>query len=387
MRHNSHIGFPGVAFFEMTAYAVSSIILAFFATAGAIPMLRVLPQLLQANEDGSPRVLPDSVRPRIAGAGVFFGIFLASFYLLEPMPEASGGLVLGAVLLMIIGGLAEGIGKRPLGAIRALAAGAFGSLVAGVFALEYLDFIQIRWTVGFFLVLVAALITPLAMARMANRGPSSAIAPMAIGLIEVLMLLLFGAVAAVDKAHYALADEFLIVALPAVGSITAALIYLSPTPWRRQALVATGIGGSLALGLLISWGVLRMGPATIRHYGGMSALLWLIAIPVFELVLDFWRFWYARVGPGLDFPGRVFNRAVNRTHSLQYLCSSSLVFGLAGILLWRFELYGYWSTFGLVPAFIAWTLLPQALARVALRHRLAGASRDSSAGATNRQTS
>ena len=375
----------------MNAYAVSSIVLAFFATAGAIPMLRVLPLLLRREVDGAPPTLPDNACPRIAGAGVFFGIFLASFYLLEPMPDAAGGLVLGAVLMIVIGGLAEGIGSRPMGAVRALAGGAFGALVAGVFALEYLDFSLIRWTPGFFLVLVTALITPLAMARMANRGPASASAgaPMFIGLIEVLMLLLFGAVAAIDKANYALADEFLIVALPAVGSIAAALIYLSPMPWRRQALVATGIGGSLALGLLISWGVLRMGPATVRHYGGMSALLWLVAIPMFELVLDFWRFFHQRVGTGFDLPGRLFNRAINRPHSLFYLCASSLVFGLAGIVLWRVELYGYWSTFGLVPAFLAWVLLPEAIARLTLRRRpaTAGASLDPSSGASNRQAS
>ena len=374
----------------MSAYAVSSIILAFFATAGAIPLLRVMPQLVRGGADGEGAPLPGNPRPRIAGAGVFFGIFIASFYLLEPMPDAAGGLVLGALLLIVIGGVAEGIGQRRMSARRAFVAGGFGTLVAGLFALEYLDFLQIRWTVGFFLVLIAALMSPLAMARMANRDDSGIASPMWIGLIEVLMLLLYGALSAVDKHLYALADEFLIVALPAIGAIAAALIYVSPTPWRKQALVATGIGGSLALGLLIAWGVLRMGPATVRHDGGMSALLWLIAIPLFELALDAWRYWYARVGPQyFDLPSRIFQRAVNRRHSLQYLCAMSIVYGLVGILLWRLEVLGYWSTFGLLPAFLIFVLMPEHFARFIVRRRPGKAVGviDASSRASNRQAS
>ncbi|MGE0315995.1 MAG: hypothetical protein AB7P21_30640 [Lautropia sp.] len=371
----------------MNAYAVSSIILAFFATAGAIPMLRVLPQVLRSGALGEPLPVPDTAHPRVAGPGVFFGIFIASFYLLDPTPAAAGGLVLGALLLIVIGSVAEEVGPRPARPWRAFAAGTVGTVVAGVFALEYLDYYRTGWTIGFFVVLIAALLTPLAMARMANRAGASAAAPTAIGLIEVLSLLLFGALSAVDRSRYALADEFLVVALPAVGSLVAALIYQLPMPWRRQALVATGIGGSLALGLLIAWGVLRLGPATARSYGGMSALLWLIAVPLFELVLDAVRFWYVRFGGRLDLPGRPIRRVSLRLHSLPYLCTSAVVMSSIGLVLWHLEIVGALSAFLLLPAFAVYLLVPQVLAAFPIGRGLATSALDQAAGASNRQAS
>lgn len=335
----------------MPASAFASLLIAFVAAAGAVPLLR---DLLRN-------------RPALHSAGgiaMALGVLVAAFYS-DPWPSSNLGLVLGSCLLLAGGVWFDQRHPQQAGRHRYSSFEMIGSLVAAVFLFGHLDHDRVTWSIGFMMLAAASLLLPMAVSAL-DRLPTANPALSAVMVLTQLMLLVcFGAVNAAGGSRYSLYQEFAIVAIPVAGALIGCLIYLSSMPWRRQAGVAIGVGGLLSLGLLLSWGVLRLGSITAEVRGGTTALLWLVAVPVFELL----RSWSlrltgrllscARFRHSLSFRAR---RQLRSMHEVNYsavaLVTVQLLAGLLGIGLCAMEVSGYLMMLLLGVFALAYMLLP-----------------------------
>jgi len=184
-------------------------------------------------------------------------------------------------------------------------------------------------------------------------------------LVQLLLLMFFGAANADGGSRYSLYAEFAIVALPVIGALLGCLVYLSSMPWRTRPGVALGTGGLLALGFMISWGALRLGSITAEVRGGTTALLWLVAVPVFEFVRESVGRLAGRMAAQrwLQQPGsaglRHLVQAVCHAHySPAALLSIQAALGLAGIGLCKLDTSGYFLTLALLALGVAYMLVP-----------------------------
>ncbi|MDO4681347.1 MAG: hypothetical protein Q4B17_00965 [Lautropia sp.] len=338
----------------MPTSAFASLLIAFVAAAGAVPLLR---DLLRG-------------RPALRSAGgwaMSLGVLVAAFYS-DPWPVSDHGLVFGAVSLLAAGlwfdhrqqpSVGAGVGARRVFEI-------LGSLVAAIFLFGYLDHDRVTWSVGFMMLAAVSLILPVATAALARLPTSTPALPAFMVLVQLLLLLAFGALNAAGGSRYSLYGEFAIVAVPVIGALMGCLIYLSSMPWRPQAGIAIGAGGLLALGLLVSWGILRLGSITAEVLGGTTALLWLVAVPILELM----REWLLVRGLAWLVDARWLQRpawagirralpALCRTHySPAALVIVQVLFGLSGIALCALQASGYLMTLLLLLLAVAYMALP-----------------------------
>lgn len=333
----------------MPTSAFASFLIAFVAAAGAVPLLR---DLLRA----SPALRS------AGGVAMCLGVLVAAFYS-DPWPPSDHGLVFGALTLIGAGLWLDfrcqgvpGVAKRRVFEL-------FGTLVAAVFLFAYLDHDRVTWSVGFMMLTLVCLSLPVATASLDRLPTATPALPAAMVLVQLLLLVFFGVLNADGGSRYSLYQEFAIVAVPVMGALAGCLIYLSSMPWRRQAGIAVGAGGLLALGLLIAWGALRLGAITAEVRGGTTALLWLVVVPVLELVRDWVQQLAARFASGRQLAGarvgRTWLDAMCRTHySAPALIAAQLVFGLMGLGLCYWQSSGYLMMLLLLPFAVAYMLLP-----------------------------
>ena len=341
----------------MGTFALASLVIGLFGTLGAIHLLR----MVASAGSGAPApesITPDSgaIQRSAGGLGMLMGIAVASFYM-DPWPYSAKGLVYASMFFVLAGAWLERKGSLEQKPLFMVVCGLVGTLVSTWFALDYLDWSLVIWSVGFVLLLCSALLAPFATAMLPQSSRATPALPSLLVLVEVSLLLLFGAVSAVEHDRYALFAEFAVVAMPAVGAILACLIYVARMPWRARPAVLIGMGGHMALGLLVAWGVLRLGARSAGGAGATTALLWLVSVPFFELargaiawcaqrcLLDPLLGPWARHAPAL-------RRFVEGTgYSTASACAFAFVLGLVGLGLWQLDVSGYWSTLGLLPAF------------------------------------
>lgn len=336
----------------MPTSAFASLLIAFVAAAGAVPLLR--------------DILRGKPSARSAGGwAMSLGVLIAAFYS-DPWPASDHGLVFGAVSLLVAGLWLDHRAVQPPRTPVRRAFEIVGTLVAGIFLFGYLDQDRVTWSVGFMLLAVLSLVLPVATAALARLPTASPALPASMVLVQLLLLLAFGALNAAGGSRYSLYEEFAIVAVPVMGALMGCLIYLSSMPWRPQAGIAIGAGGLLGLGLLVSWGILRLGSITAEVRGGTTALLWLVAVPVLELVRE-WLLvrglaWLAdsRWLRGAAWTGfRQTLSAISRMHySGAALVVIQTLFGLTGIALCRLQASGYLMTLLLLMVGVAYMVLP-----------------------------
>lgn len=344
----------------MPTSAFASLLIAFVAAAGAVPLLR---DILRG-------------RPTVRSAGgwaMSLGVLIAAFYS-DPWPASDHGLVFGAVSLLIAG---LWLDHRPVQPARTGIRRLFeivGTLVAGVFLFGYLDHDRVTWSVGFMMLAAVGLILPVATAALDRLPTATPALPASMVLVQLLLLLAFGALNAAGGSRYSLYHEFAIVAVPVIGALMGCLIYLSSMPWRPQAGIAIGAGGLLALGLLVSWGILRLGSITAEVRGGTTALLWLVAVPVLELMRE-WLLvrgmaWLASSrwlsGPGWAGIRQSLPAMCRLHYSATALVGIQTLFGLTGIILCLLQASGYLMTLLLLLVAIAYMVLPVLVSKARL---------------------
>lgn len=341
----------------MGTFALASLVIGLFGTLGAIHLMR----MLLSARSGTPA--PDSITPSsgaiqrsAGGLGMLMGIAIASFYM-DPWPYSAKGLVYASMFFVLTGAWLERKGRLEQKPFIMVVCGLVGTLVSTWFALDYLDWEQVIWSVGFVLLLCSALLAPFATAMLPQASRATPALPSLLVLVEIALLLLFGAVTAVEADRRALFEEFAVVAMPAVGAILACLIYVARMPWRAKPAVLVGLGSHMALGLLVAWGALRLGARSAGGAGATTALLWLTAVPLFELVRGFIA-WCAKrclfdtlLGPW-SVHAPALRRFVEGTgYSTASTCAFAILMGLVGLGLWRLDVSGFGITLGLLPAF------------------------------------
>lgn len=343
----------------MPSSAFASLLIAFVAAAGAVPLLRDM--------------LRDKPTVRSAGGvAMSLGVLVAAFYS-DPWPASDHGLIFGGAGLIAAGLWLDHRTAQPaVPAVRRVF-DVLASVVAGIFLFAYLDHSQVTWSVGFIMLFAVSLMLPITTSALDRLPMASPALPAAMVLVQLLLLIFFGAANADGGARYSLYAEFAIVALPVIGALIGCLVYLSSMPWRAQPGIAIGAGGLLALGFLISWGILRLGSITAEVRGGTTALLWLVAVPVFE----FCRESMARVALSLSKTSLMqrpkaagLKRLLLSLRTAHYsplaLVLAQTLLGLAGLGLCMLGTSGYLLTLGLMAVAVVYMVLPVLVSRARL---------------------
>ena len=333
----------------MPTSAFVSLLIAFVAAAGAVPLLR---DLLR----GKPAV-------RSAGAvAMAMGVAVAAFYS-DPWPASDRGLIFGAASLVLAGLWLEPLVAKPFGATVRRVFEIVGTAVAAVFLFAWLDHGRVTWSVGFMMLAAVSVLLPIAASTLDRLPKATPALPAAMVVVQLLLLMFFGAANADGGSRYSLYEEFAIVALPVIGALVGCLIYLSSMPWRAHPGIAVGAGGLLALGFMVSWGSLRLGSITAEVRGGTTALLWLVAVPVFEFVREWLARGAARVAALRWLDGSpALRRLLQSVRTAHYspvaLVGIQAVLGLAGIGLCKLEVSGYLLTLALCGVAVAYMVVP-----------------------------
>ena len=333
----------------MPTSAFASLLIAFVAAAGAVPLLR---DLLR----GKPAV-------RSAGAvAMAMGVAVAAFYS-DPWPASDRGLIFGAASLVLAGLWLEPLVAKPFGATVRRVFEIVGTAVAAVFLFAWLDHGRVTWSVGFMMLAAVSVLLPIAASTLDRLPKATPALPAAMVVVQLLLLMFFGAANADGGSRYSLYEEFAIVALPVIGALVGCLIYLSSMPWRAHPGIAVGAGGLLALGFMVSWGSLRLGSITAEVRGGTTALLWLTAVPVFEFVREWLARGAARVAAQRWLDGSPLLRHLLLSVRVAHYSPAALLgiqaaMGLVGIGLCKLEVSGYLLTLGLGGVAAAYMVIP-----------------------------
>ena len=347
----------------MFSFAFASVLIAFVVTAGAIPLYRSFLQR-SASHDRDEEVLKPV--PKVAGAGMLFGVFMALFYL-DSSPGSATELLVAGVFLVLVG---SWLG-RP-GAEHSNHGWVFGyelgaSAIIGLGLMLAMSLGPIHWSLGSIVLLAMAMMTPAAISLLSRSPLATPALPAGIALIQLLLLALLGALGAHDMEELAQYKDFRIIALPTIGALIGALIYLCRMPWRTEAEVSTGVVTRLCLGLVVTWGAVGLGIGPGADNERTAALSWILAAPVFELLRRYAVAALTGIFPD-DGVARDRYAAANAGHSPASIGIFALMLGGIGIVLWHLQVPGVWSVLALAPAFMVYSIAPLLLPSLASSH-------------------
>ncbi len=148
------------------------------------------------------------------------------------------------------------------------------------------------------------------------------------------------------------------VLFPVAGALIAFLYYNMRAPWRQRATLFMGDGGSMMLGLIIAWAVIRLS----NYYGpsgmGAASALWIVAVPLFDLFSAIIR----RVSEGRTpmSPDRkhmhhlLIQRGVRVNGAVMTMNLIAFVCGAIGVVGWLLEVPQYYLFWSLVVLFAAY---------------------------------
>ena len=347
----------------MFSFAFASVLIAFVVTAGAIPLCRSFMERCASRGSAEEAVPPV---PKVAGAGMLFSVFIALFYL-DSSPGSATELLVAGVFLVLVG---SWLG-RP-GAEHSIQGGAFGyelaaSAIVGLGLMLAMPLVPVPWSLGSIVLLGMAMMTPAAISFLSRSPLATPALPAGIALIQLLLLALLGALGAHDMDELAQYKDFRIVALPTIGALIGALIYLCRMPWRAEAEVFTGVVTRLCLGLVVIWGAVGLGVGPGADNERTAALAWILAAPVFELLR---RFAVAALMGLLPDDGVARDGYALATagHSPTSIGIFALMLGGTGIVLWHLQVPAFWSALALVPAFMVYLIAPLLLPSWASSH-------------------
>ncbi len=356
-----------------------SLLIAFVATAGAIPICNALVRKRIQREGAA--AIEGPVTPRVAGAGIIAGVLIALFYL-EPTPALSVAPLLAAMALVVSGAwLQRHLLKAQPGRNvdrwylrESAAAVAAAALIFLPNAAQLPSFLLD----GGLALPLAALVTPLALSLLGRPREVTPALPLGVALVQILMLTSFAAVISAGVASPAHGSAFPTsgfpsLALPTMGALMAALVYLCRTPWRAAGVITAGTGTRLCLGLLVAWGALRLRGDLEIVYERDAVLLWILAVPVFEIVR---RCSVAIIdavvrsmadGVTSGVAGGIvpsvpvspeYQRVVMPSASPLVIVGATLAAGLVGLVLAHLQVSYRFSVFGLLPAMLIYLSAP-----------------------------
>ena len=324
--------------------SISSLLIAFFATLGAIPMCRRHQQ-----RSAPPSGGVDATRsiPRGAGAGMLAGVMVSLFYMDQGFPVGTDA-VGGGLLLILVGAWRE-----RQHATRARFYGPvpfeFGaSVLAGVVLLlsaPLHDFYS-SLAAGVFVALI--LTTPASLSLLSHSSLASPALPPVIVGIQLVLLAMVGYVTPATSS-----TEFNLIAPPLLGALMGVMLYLLRMPWRSEAAIALGSGARLCLGFVVAWAAVKL-MSTGTTASPLVAVIWILSPPIFESirVLAASSIEFAR-GPSAE------NRGVRPAdYSPVVVAILAALLGGTGILLHLQGLPATWSLAALLPCLVLYVTAP-----------------------------
>jgi hypothetical protein len=277
------------------------------------------------------------------------------FYLDSRPVDVTNLLIAGAILLLV-GAWIDYRRRSPFhsfGMARGiLPFKVWASLLAGLILLLPLSLPQ-----GFSdkaVAMVMIMLTPAAIAFLGRPGAAPPSLPAGLVIIQMLLLVLLGLLSADDVASAARFEEFSLVAVPAIGVLAGAMLYLSRMPWRAQAEVSLGTGACLSLGLLVAWAGGRIG--VDESHGSMLAVMWILCVPIFEAVRL--NIEALRTGILHSVSSDSITGLLQTRRSPTFLVLLVLLFGAVGISLERLQVPAAWSLIGLLSCFALYLVAP-----------------------------
>jgi hypothetical protein len=340
----------------MLTFTLASFSVAFFAAAGAIPLCRNFYQWV-----GSTGLLKAATHsdapPFIAGAGMLLG-GAASVYYVEPRPAEVTSLLVAGAMLVLMGAWVDQrrrhasqttIAARPMLPIELWA-----SVLAVLFLLWPLSVIQGSPIEA--MAVVMLVLTPAAIAFLGNSAASVPALPAGVVMTQILLLLLLGLLGAEDG--LATYGAFSLVAVPALGALAGAMLYLCRTPWRAKAEVSLGTGACLSLGSLVAWGASRTGLDGAGD-GSLLAVMWILSLPVFAWVRQ--NIETLLTGGTHPAESASFARLLRTQQPPTFAMILVLLSGTIGISLERLQVPTIWSLIALLCSFALFLIVPSLL--------------------------
>lgn len=302
---------------------------------GMVLTLMVTPALMWAANNYGLLDHPDERKqhhaaiPLVGGLAMFFAIAVSAMWFLADT-DVFWALLVALSIIVVVGFLDDRYGLSVR--VRFLAQG-IAALIMALFAGAQLASLGDLLGLGTVAVGVFAVpFTVFAMVGMANAvNMTDGMDGLAGGL--ALISAVFVAVAA----YVAGRENTLITLLILGGALIGFLIFNMRFPWQRQAKIFMGDSGSLMLGFLLAWAVIRVTQAD-HNALAPAAALWFFAIPLWDTVSLMLR--RIRKGQSPFHPGRdhlhhiLLRMGYTDAQVVQFIHLVALVCGGIGLAGW-----------------------------------------------------
>ena len=213
---------------------------------------------------------------------MLLGVVITVFYVEADLSGASV-LVIPGILLIIAGIWLERheAGRRSPWIDRGLELSASGTAVILLLSMSGVDIHYATPSKAVFYILTC--LTPFAIAVIGRSRPLLPALPAVLAFVQLALLAAVAFTLAGGSDESGNVGVFLLLSMPLIGALIAALAYLLPMPWRPQAAVQLGLPENLCLGLIVSWAAIQIGKGPQVHAELTTVLSWALAVPVVEM--------------------------------------------------------------------------------------------------------
>lgn len=306
-----------------------------------------------------------------AGLSIAFGIGISFFYLTDGREFPTGLAVIGLLLLAVglwIDRLRTGCSEA-----KRLRRSQFLVSMACVLALM-IQLVEIRWvdSVSAGVLAISVLMLPLVVS-MAGRADSEEGHPpqVAFAVAQFGLMATLAAIEAFEAGPSLRSSPFADIALPALGALLGASVYLFHMPWRADRAAYLNLPSRLLLGMLLGWAALELG---LRPPDGdaswTAAVAWILALPVLDTVR---RFVIEAMGVVPGTATKNINEHVfwHESPSPYMLLAGTIAMGGVGIVTWLRAVPEFWSLLGLAAAAVGYLLITSFCHLSLMRQKLA----------------
>lgn len=290
----------------------------------------------------------DVAIPLVGGLAMFFAIAISATWFLSDT-NIFWGLMVGLSVIVAVGFLDD---RFELSVRVRFLGQAIAALIMAVYASAQLT--SLGDLLGFGTVAVGAFALPFTVFAMVGVANALNLSDGMDGLAGGLALISAAFVAV--AAYVAGRENTLIALLILGGALIGFLAFNMRFPWQRRARVFMGDSGSLMLGFILAWAVIRVTHAE-KNPLPPAAALWFFAIPLWDTVSLMARRMLkgkSPFHPGRDHLHHILLRVGYRDcQVVRFIHLVAVACGLVGFLGWRWGVpdavmfYGFLGVFGL----------------------------------------
>jgi len=298
--------------------------------------------------------------PLVGGLAMFFAIAVSASWFLADS-DIFWGLFASVSIIVVVGFLDD---RSSLSVRRRFLAQGIAALIMVLFAGARLT--SLGDLFGFGPVALGVMAVPFTVFAVVGMANALNLSDGMDGLAGGLALIATAFVA--TAAHFTGREVTFIALLILAGALMGFLCFNIRLPWQHRAKVFMGDSGSLMLGFLLAWAVIRV-TQTERNGLPPAAALWFFAIPLWDTVSLMLRRMVegkSPFHPGRDHLHHILSRAgYTDSQVVNFILLAAVAFGLVGLVGWRWDvpdavlLYGFLALFALYFAGVrhAWKLM------------------------------